>query len=145
MEELRYFKCIRNVVRAKPTFHVDVVSLYPTVNALDEYAVGYRRDINATVEDILQDRFVGLVRFEAIPNKNLKIHVLPDNANGTLLFHSNTMAGTWTALELCKALETGYKITQICAAASYTRVHDMHRSGTLHIQDTNRLFGNCKR
>lgn len=64
-----------------------------------------RRHINLAFEDILQHRCIGLVKCEVIPNKNLKILVLPGNDDGKLLFHNNTMAGTLPTLELRKSLE----------------------------------------
>ena len=33
-------------------FYYDVVSLYPTVNALDEYAVGFKKQVKMTLEDL---------------------------------------------------------------------------------------------
>ena len=41
--------------------YLDVVSLYPAVNALDDYAVGFRKYVDITVDDILNDKFIGLV------------------------------------------------------------------------------------
>lgn len=79
-------------------FYFDVVSLYPSVNALDEYAVGYRKHINATADDIKSNRFIGIVKCEVVANQQLHLPVLPDNDNGKLLFYNNSMIGTWTTL-----------------------------------------------
>ena len=55
-----------------------VVSLYPTVSALDDYAVGFRRYVDVTVTDTLNDNFIGLIKCDVIPPDNLYIPVLPD-------------------------------------------------------------------
>lgn len=112
--------------------YVGVVSLSPTVNALDEYAVGYRKHINATAEDISKDNVIGLVECEVVPNTQLHIPVLPDNDNGKLLFHNNVMTGTWTTIELRKSLEMGYKIKRRYAATSYTPVNGLMKECLMH-------------
>lgn len=48
------FQLYRTCGKDEQTFYLVVVSLCPTVSALDEYAVGYRRHINAIVEDITE-------------------------------------------------------------------------------------------
>jgi hypothetical protein len=103
--------------------YYDVTSLYPTVNALDEYPVGFRRYrpiTGKTVSDIANNEFIGVVRCDVIPPKGLKIPVLPDNSgSGRLLIHLKPMTGTWTIVELRMALKKGYKITKIYAAIGY--------------------------
>lgn len=46
------FQMFKKCGKGEQTFYFVVVSLYPTVNALDEPAVGYRKHINASVEGI---------------------------------------------------------------------------------------------
>ncbi len=99
----------------------DVVSAYPTVNALDDYAVGFRRYTDRSVEDIRNDAFIGLVKCDVVPPKDLYIPVLPERENGRLMFHLKPMTGTWTTVELRKALQKGYQITKIYAVAEYDR------------------------
>lgn len=96
---------------------------------LDGYAVGFRKHVKASVEDMRQNRFIGFVKCEVAPNKSLKIPVLPDNE---LLFQNNKMVGTWTTLELRKALEMGYHITQIFAATSYTSIKGLMNDYIMH-------------
>ena len=80
-----------NVMLNKKIFYLDVVSLYPTVNSLDDYAVGFKTYVNVQPDDILHVRFIGLVNCDVIPpNKSYK-PVLPDNDNGKLLFHLNPL------------------------------------------------------
>ena len=79
--------------------YVDYVSLYPTVNALDDYAVGFPKYGNITPDDILNDSFIGLVKCDVKPPKDLYIPVLPDNSDGKLLFHLNDMyEKTWASV-----------------------------------------------
>ena len=102
--------------------YVDYVSLYPTVNALDDYAVGFPKYVNITPDDVLNDSFIGLVKCDVKPPKDLYIPVLPDNSNGKLLFHLNDMyEKTWASVELKIALEKGYEITKIHSAVAYKR------------------------
>lgn len=63
-------------------FYFDVVGLYPSGNDLGEYAVRYRKHIHATVEDIRDGTYIGLVKRRVTPNKKLHIPVLPENDNG---------------------------------------------------------------
>ena len=49
-----YFKCNKH----QRIFYLDVCSLYPTANALDDYAVGYKKYVDITPEDILNDNFI---------------------------------------------------------------------------------------
>ena len=109
-------------------FYVDVVSLYPTVNALDDYAVGFKKYVDITVDDILSDKFIGLVKCDVKPPKDLHIPVLPDSTDGKLLFHLNDMyEKTWSSVELKLALEKGYQITKIHSAVAYKRYNGLMR------------------
>ena len=102
--------------------YVDYVSLYPTVQALDDYAVGFPKYVDITPNDILNGSFIGVVKCDVKPLKDLYIPVLPDNSNGKLLFHLNDMyEKTWASVEFKLALEKGYEITNIHAAVAYKR------------------------
>ncbi len=102
--------------------------MYPTVNALDDYAVGFKKYVDITVDDILSDKFIGLVKCDIIPPKDLYVPVLPDSNEGKLLFHLNPMKEkTWASVELKVALEKGYNITKIHSAVSYKRYNGLMR------------------
>ena len=117
-----YFKCNKH----QKIFYLDVCSLYPTVNALDDYAVGYKKYVNITSEDILNDKFIGVVKCDIKPPKDLHIPVLPDNSDGKLLFHLNDMyEKTWASPELKLALQKGYEITKIHSAVAYKRYNGL--------------------
>jgi hypothetical protein len=120
------FKSYVKANKNQKIFYFDVCSLYPTVNALDDYAVGFKQYVKIAVEDILNGDFIGLVKCDVEPPKDLYIPVLPDNTNGKLLFHLNEMCEkTWTSVELKLALEKGYKITKIHAALAYKRLNGL--------------------
>ena len=113
-----YVKCNKH----QKIFYLDVCSLYPTVNALDDYAVGFRQYANVTVDDIKSNKFIGLVKCDVVPPKDLYVPVLPDNSDGKLLFHLNPMyEKTWSSVELRLALKKGYKITKIHSAVKYKK------------------------
>jgi hypothetical protein len=60
VEGLKLLRVIIFVNEDEKIFHVDVTSLYPTVNALDPYAVGFKKYVKITADDILKDRFLAL-------------------------------------------------------------------------------------
>jgi hypothetical protein len=63
-----YYKCDEH----DKGFYFDVVSLYPTVNALDKYPIGFNQFYNSTIEEILDESFIGIVKCDVIPpNKNI--------------------------------------------------------------------------
>ena len=102
-------------------FYYDVVSLYPTVNALDDYAIGFGKYVDIKPEDILSGKFFGIVKCDVEPPKDLYVPVLPDNSGGKLLFHLEPMKDkTYASVEIKKALEKGYKI-KIHSAIQYDK------------------------
>ena len=106
------FKTYHKCNDKEKIFYYDIVSLYPTVNALDDYAVGFNRYVNnLQVNDIISGKFFGLVKVDISPPKDLYIPVLPDNSQKKLLFHLNYMEEkTFTSVELQLALKLGYEI-----------------------------------
>ena len=96
--------------------------MYPTVNALDDYAIGFKKYVKIEPEDILSGKFFGIAKVDITPPKDLYIPVLPDNSKGKLLFHLNPLiAKTYSSVELKRALEKGYTISRIYAASEYKR------------------------
>ena len=65
----------------------DVVSLYPTVNALGDYATNFASYVDTTPEDIESGKFIGIVKLDITPPPDLGIPVLPEAVNGKLLLH----------------------------------------------------------
>ena len=72
------FKCYHKCNENQKIFYYDVVSLYPTVNSLDEYAVGFSKYVNITLDDInnnnnIWNDFIGLLKIDIEPPKNIYI------------------------------------------------------------------------
>lgn len=90
-----------------------------SVNALDEYALGYHRYRNVQVECMELIRVIGLAECCVDHNQSCKKPVLPDNSSGKMLLHSNNITGPWTTLELRRALEMSNTITRRHSDAWY--------------------------
>ena len=59
------------------------------------------------------DRLFGVMRCRVIPPKDLYFPVLPDRSdNGKIIYHLNTMEGTWSSVELQKAISLCYIIDE---------------------------------
>ena len=72
---------------AEQIFYYDVVSLYPTVNALDDYAIGFAGYRKITPEDILNGSFFDIAKVDVEPPRDLYVCVIPGKSHGKLLFH----------------------------------------------------------
>ena len=115
--------------------YYDIKSLYPFVNARREYPVGHP-DILLDISEPLHDvhtRFRGLFKCTVLPPRNLYIPVLPvrtsekklvfplcavcaEERNADPCGHTDdqrTLAGTWTHVELVKAVELGYVVCSV--------------------------------
>ena len=125
----KHVKCDANQV----IYSFDVTSLYPTVNALDDYAVGFKKYVKTTPEDILSGKFFGLVKCDITPPRNLYLPVLPRNENHKLLFSLDKLeAKTFASVELKRALEVGYKITKIYGAWQYKQYNGLMKDYVAH-------------
>ena len=61
--------------------YYDVVSLYPSVNVLDSYPVGFKQFYNPAIEEILDETFIGAVKCDVIPPKTIHGSVLPESTD----------------------------------------------------------------
>ena len=119
-----YAKCTGN----QQICYFDVTSLYPTVNALDDYAVGFKKYVEITADDILSGKFFGVAKVDITPPKDLYVPVLPDNSNKKLMFHLDPLIEkTFSSGELKRALEKGYVIDKIHPAVAYTKKNGLMR------------------
>ena len=99
-----HYKCNEN----EEIGYDDICSLYPTVNALDAYPIGYGRCANITTDDIINDEFFGFVNCDVIPPRDLLILVLLDNTDDKLLFDLTPKYNkTFAAVEVKLALQLG--------------------------------------
>ena len=104
---------------AKNKFYYDVVSLYPSVNALNKYPVGFREFDTPTIEEIINGELFGSVKCTVTPPTNLYVPVLPENKDNKLIFDLKKKEGTWTSIEVKKAIEMGYAIDEIHGGFKY--------------------------
>lgn len=96
----------------------DITSLYPTVNYYDEYPIGHPEEITENFGDISQ--YFGFIECFVIPPKGLYFPVLP-RKDGKLLFDLEPKRGTWTTIELNKAIEKGYVVKEVYKVLHYKR------------------------
>ena len=73
-------------------YYYDVVSLYPTVCALDYFPIGSGKYVNYdSIEEfknaVLSDKFFGVAKVDITPPKDLYVPVLPDNTGSKLFSH----------------------------------------------------------
>ena len=118
--------------------------MYPSVNALDDYAVGFKKYYKPTVDEIMNDSFIGIVKCEVIPPKNLYLPVLPERVKGPngvekLMFHLNPMTGVWARLKgLMKPYVERFLKMKTCNAGVKTaeecqQLNEAHRQLGLNI------------
>jgi hypothetical protein len=113
--------------------YIDVCSLYPTVMFYDKYPVGHPTKIQKPEK--YDPNWFGLIKCKVLAPKNLYVPVLPTRVklekNEKLVFSlcrsctenrtsscthnadERMFTGTWTTVEMNKALEKGYKVTEI--------------------------------
>ena len=112
------------------------------MNALDDYAVGFGRYVKTSVEDIRSGEFFGLAKVDITPPKDLYVPLLPDNSNGSLLFHLNELKQkTFSSIELKKTLEVCYKITKIYGAIKYDKYSGLMKKCSKVYPNENRKRG----
>ena len=122
----QYHKCSDTEI----FFYYDIVSLYPTVIALDDYAVGFGHYVNLkleSVEKILKtNKFLGIIKVDIEPPKKLHIPVLPDRKSNKLIFDlTDKKEKEYTSVELKYAISKGYKITKIYRAIQFKELNGL--------------------
>jgi hypothetical protein len=113
--------------------YFDYTSLYPsiqfgrvrgiTAETQDEwvefeYPVGHPTMIKTDFDYSLESYF-GIVKCRVLPPAGLYLPLLPNKSSGKLIFDLKERIGTWTTVELRKALELGYKILEIFHVAHF--------------------------
>lgn len=108
--------------------YCDVTSLYPWVCKYGQFPVGHPTVITENFASIDSREYHGLIKCKVLPPRRLFHPVLPLRGNGKLLMplcklcsdlhqdkcdHSDAERcfwGTWTTLEVYKAMDVGYKV-----------------------------------
>ncbi|KAK7590294.1 hypothetical protein V9T40_001907 [Parthenolecanium corni] len=125
--------------------YADVVSLYPSVMYYDYYPVGHPRKILRPAKHY--EHWFGLIKCKVLAPKNLYIPVLPvrvkmDKAE-KLVFplckkcaenqqpvcnhtdEERQFVGTWSTIEVNKAVERGYKVTDVYEVWDFEKSKDL--------------------
>ena len=123
------YKLFREAKPVETIEYADYTSLYPFVNKTKLYPTGHAQIIRENFEPI--SNYFGLVKCKVLAPANLCHPVLPIRAKGKLFFplckqcvldnssecrHSEeerSFWGTFTTIEVLKAIEKGYKIVQV--------------------------------
>ena len=110
----------KKVTGTEKIFYIDVVSMYPTVMSLPQYwyPIGQhevRRFDDPTMPLVPLEELFGFQKCRVIPPTHLYHPVLPERSeeNGKLLFPLYPITGTWTHVELQKAVSLGYTIDEV--------------------------------
>lgn len=117
--------------------YLDYTSLYPSVNfgvhrGLTEesyktekvlsYPVGHPIRITDNFEPL--ENYFGFVKCRIIPPQDLYFPVLPEHRDGKLTFDLMPKIGTWTTIEVLKAVAVGYVIDEIYEVVHFTQRSD---------------------
>ena len=120
--------------------YVDVTSMYPYVMMNGEYPIQefqVRRFDDPDFPLIPLSELFGLQKCDVVPPKDLYHPVLPvrDEKTGKLLFPLHPISGTWTHVELQKAVSVGYVITTV-----YEQHHFPNTSSNLFTEYIDTFF-----
>mmetsp|Transcript_12651 Transcript_12651/g.16301 ORF Transcript_12651/g.16301 Transcript_12651/m.16301 type:complete len:1243 (-) Transcript_12651:1394-5122(-) len=108
-----YYACEAN----ERIHYIDATSMYPSVMSDENnfYPVGPPTVLKKDRDVFLPiDELMGLQKCRVVPPANLYHPLLPSRKDsGKILFSNEPMVGTWTSVELQKAVRLGYHITDI--------------------------------
>ena len=124
-------KMYRKAEEGEKIKYVDFTSPYPTVNKYDQYPEGHPTVITSEFADIWD--YFSIAKVKVLPPNDLYHLVLPVRCHGKLLFplcrtcaenknqkgcsrsdEQRVLLGTWTTLEIRKAIDKGYRIVRVC-------------------------------
>ena len=109
----------KKVTGTEKIHYIDVVSMYPTVMSLPKYwyPIGeheVRRFDDPNMPLVPLEELFGFQKCHVIPPNNLYHPVLPERSEcGKLLFPLYPITGTWSHVELQKAVSLGYVIDEV--------------------------------
>jgi hypothetical protein len=119
--------------------YYDYTSLYPSINhgklrgltrdtydtvTTCTYPIGHPVRITSDFQAL--DTYYGFVKCRVTPPQDLYLPVLPRRVNGKLVFDLTPCTGTWTTIEVLKAVEKGYVVDEI-----FEIVHFPNQTDTL--------------
>jgi hypothetical protein len=130
-----YYKC----TGMEKIHYMDITSMYPHVMSDAKYFYPTQMpDVLKKGRDELlpMNRLFGLIRCKIKPPSNLYFPILPERAESCkVMFHLNEMVGTWTSVEIQKALQLGYELLDV-----YEQHHFTSKSNTLFSKYNDTFF-----
>jgi hypothetical protein len=135
--------------------YIDFTSLYPYIQKYGVFPLGHPKIITENFKSL--DNYFGLVYCRVLPPQKLYLPVLPYKSNNKLMFplcatcadtlcdtcnhlpHERELEGTWVILEVLKAIEKGYQVTQIYEVWDFekTSTYDKEQEGGLFTKYVN--------
>lgn len=108
-----YYKC----TGPEKIHYMDITSMYPHVMSDPQYyfPTGFPTILRKGRNQLLPiDEVFGLIKCIVEPPKDLYFPVLPDRLpNGKVVFHLNRMLGTWTSVEVQRAVKLRYRVVDV--------------------------------
>lgn len=119
-------KLYRSVGPGEQIKYLDYTSLYPSVQFgvhrgitedtygdLKElcYPIGHPITIKKDFEEL--EKYFGFIKCKVTPPQDLYLPLLPEKRDGKLMFDLQPKRGTWTTVEVLKAVELGYTVDEI--------------------------------
>ena len=131
----------KEVKENEKKFYVDFTSLYPFVQKTKKFPTGHPQIyIKDECKQCDIKNMFGLVKCRILPPRNLYFPVLPVRCEGKLLFplcytcasttclddcihneDERSLIGTWTTIEVNKAIEYGYRMCEIYEIYHFSR------------------------
>ena len=127
-------KMYRKIRPGEKIRYYDYTSLYPSVqsgylrglttdtyNELRqlEYPIGHPIYFDAPDRPLTE--YFGFIKCTLTPPEDLYLPLLPEKKHGKLMFDNTPKTGTWTTIEVNKAVELGYRIDHIYQIAHFER------------------------
>jgi len=100
--------------------YLDFTSLYPWVQKYCAFPIGFDEQFkNVSVKEYLfryknnAEKYFGVIFCKVKPPKDLAFPVLPSKHEGKLKFTLHEQEGTWSTIEIDKAIDMGYELLEI--------------------------------
>ncbi|CAG2188368.1 unnamed protein product [Mytilus edulis] len=98
--------------------YVDFCSLYPSVNKYCKYPIGHPITYtDISVDDYIKNNYFGIMKCKILPPKGLNKRCKEcKNIKNEKCIHSDeerVIVGTWSTIEIDKAIEKGYELQKI--------------------------------
>ena len=135
-----YYKCEGD----EQIKYMDITSMYPFVMSAPQYLYPVKTPtiLKKGRDNMLPlEQLFGLIKCEILPPDDLYFPVLPERCPNTakVQFHLKKMIGTWTSIEVQRAVQKGYTVLDV-----FEQHHFEHQSNEL-FREYNETFFEIKR